>query len=147
MKPNRFQIATLMFCVLLIPNASNANGVAERGQLLYENQCTSCHDTSVNNRIARRATDYDGIIAQVRRWSVATSSGFTDQDVNDVATYLNLRYYRFLCPTTYCNRTQVSPESSQQSKWQPGTNEVQRNGVKTSVIADQGKSQKDIQAK
>jgi mono/diheme cytochrome c family protein len=75
-----------------------ALGAAEfdRGEALYENHCTACHDTQVHVLgKTRRVTTLADLRARVAAWSVHSGLGWSDEEVNDVTDYLNRRFYRF----------------------------------------------------
>ena len=79
-----------------------------RGSVLYETRCIACHASSVHNRNARKATSFDGVRAQVLRWSAEAGGNWTGDEIDDVAVYLNQRYYRFPCPQGLCKADQAS---------------------------------------
>ena len=81
---------------------------AERGKILYETRCSACHASSVYKRDARKAKSFDGLRAQVLRWSVETGGSWSADEIDDVTLYLNQRFYRFPCPLTLCSAAQVS---------------------------------------
>ena len=41
----------------------------ERGRALYEQNCTSCHGSSVHSREKRAAANLDDVRAWVQRWN------------------------------------------------------------------------------
>jgi mono/diheme cytochrome c family protein len=73
-----------------------------RGQALYETRCIACHDRSVHQRTARRASDFDGIRREVARWNATAGGEWRAEEIDAVAAYLNSRYYRFPCPPSVC---------------------------------------------
>jgi hypothetical protein len=73
-----------------------------RGKLLYETRCLGCHDKSVHNRAARKALSVADIKAQVRRWDDALGKAWRDDEVDDVAAYLNELYYKYPCEPDAC---------------------------------------------
>ena len=81
---------------------------AERGKILYETRCNACHDASVHSRSARKAKSFDGVRAQVLRWSGEVGGSWAKDDVDDVTLYLNQRFYRFICPPSVCQANQAS---------------------------------------
>ncbi len=97
---------TLLAASALVAGAAGAGDV-KRGELLYSVRCIACHDKSVHNRTARRAVDPDGIKAQVRRWGNYTGGTWTEEEVRDVATYLNELYYKFPCQPDLCPENHV----------------------------------------
>ncbi|MBE0626227.1 MAG: cytochrome c [Burkholderiales bacterium] len=80
---------------------------AERGGLLYGTRCVACHEDSVHNRNSRKAGSYGALRAQVLRWSAQAGGVWTEEEIDDVARYLNERYYRFPCPQIMCKADQA----------------------------------------
>ncbi|WP_183026890.1 hypothetical protein [Variovorax sp. UMC13] len=72
-----------------------AGRARSRGELLYDTNCIGCHNNKVHWRAAKLATDWNSLEAQVRRWQQAASLGWRDEDVAEVAGYLNERFYGF----------------------------------------------------
>ena len=66
-----------------------------RGQLLYENHCTGCHESRLHLREHRNARNMGELKQWVARWAVHQKLTWDANDVDDVARYLNLRYYNF----------------------------------------------------
>jgi mono/diheme cytochrome c family protein len=103
----RAVIALLVLTLAGMSGAQAATG-AERGKLLYETRCGACHAVSVHNRSARKAKSFDGLRAQVLRWSAEAGGSWSGDEIDDVAQYLNQRYYRFHCPQSVCKDNQAS---------------------------------------
>ncbi len=80
---------------------------AARGKILYETRCNACHKASVHQREARKAASFKGVREQVARWSVELRSGWSSDEIDDVALYLNNRYYGFPCPDAVCGSAQA----------------------------------------
>jgi mono/diheme cytochrome c family protein len=72
-----------------------ANGDGSRGALLYATHCNACHTTQVHWRDHKRVTSPAGLEAEVRRWQAMGGLGWSDDEVADVARYLDAVYYRF----------------------------------------------------
>jgi mono/diheme cytochrome c family protein len=70
-----------------------------RGQLLYENHCGSCHTSQLHIRRHRRAKSAADVRQWVRRWARELRLEWSADEVDDVAQYLNGRYYRFPATT------------------------------------------------
>lgn len=68
---------------------------ATRGELLYSTHCIACHASQLHWRDKRLARNWDGLQAEVRRWQNLSGLGWSDDDINEVARYLNARYYRY----------------------------------------------------
>ena len=67
----------------------------ERGKLLYENHCMSCHESVVHIRENRRAGALGEIYWQTTRWAVTQQLEWRYEEVRDVAQYLNNQFYKF----------------------------------------------------
>jgi len=74
----------------------------DRGRALYEANCGECHSTAAHNRTSHVAADFDSIRAWIRRWNQNLALQWTEEDVADVAIYLNTTYYRYPCPPDVC---------------------------------------------
>jgi mono/diheme cytochrome c family protein len=79
-----------------------------RGSALYETRCSACHESSVHQRSARKAKSFDGLRAQVLRWSAEAGGSWSSDEIDDVTLYLNQLYYRFPCPQSMCKADQAS---------------------------------------
>ncbi len=84
---------------------------AGRGRALYESRCVSCHTQSVHQRESRKAASFEGVLAQVSRWNASLGGDWNAEDIEDVALYLNQRYYKHTCPASVCppGRASVTP--------------------------------------
>jgi mono/diheme cytochrome c family protein len=67
----------------------------DRGQALYENHCLSCHEATVHTRDTRRATSVVELRKWVATWNFHASLGWSGEEIDDVADYMNRRYYHF----------------------------------------------------
>lgn len=87
---------TLAFLLLAwtLPGAAQD---AERGRVLYETFCMTCHYERVHERSRERSVvkSYADVRKQAARWSERTRMRFTPEDVDDVAEYLNRSHYKF----------------------------------------------------
>lgn len=68
----------------------------DRGAALFENHCSSCHDTQAHalgktNHVVTLAD----LHARVAAWSIHSGLSWSEEDVNDVTTYLDRRFYQF----------------------------------------------------
>ncbi|MCZ7566640.1 MAG: cytochrome C [Burkholderiales bacterium] len=89
-------------------SAPAAAGDPDRGRVLYETRCVECHDTSVHRRETRKAQTFAGVLAQVSRWNANLGGAWTAAEIEDVAVYLNWRYYRHPCPEPVCGSRRAS---------------------------------------
>ena len=89
-------------------SAAQAAADAERGKNLYETRCGACHAISMHQRNSRKAKSFDGVRAQVLRWSSETGGSWSGEEIDAVTMHLNQRYYRFPCPQSLCKANQAS---------------------------------------
>ena len=68
---------------------------ASRGQLLYENQCTGCHESLVYIRAKRKAKNYTEVGEWVSQRADWLNLDWSDVEKQDVLQYLNQRYYKY----------------------------------------------------
>ena len=68
---------------------------SSRGQLLYENHCTVCHDSGVHIRAQRKARSTTDIHKWVIRWSKHLKLDWSSAEVNEVSEFLNQHFYHF----------------------------------------------------
>ena len=79
--------------LLLCPIAPSAN--PERGRLLYENHCRSCHESNVHIRQTQAAKSLKAVRTEVVRWQGVLTLQWSAEDVGDVAEYLNATWYHY----------------------------------------------------
>ncbi len=91
-------LACLVAAALPAASAQSAAPPA-RGELLYSTHCIACHDKEVHWRQKKLATDWASLDAQVRRWTRNAGLGWSDEEIADVARYLNAVHYRFAAPS------------------------------------------------
>jgi hypothetical protein len=78
---------------------------ADRGKLLYEARCDNCHDQSVHTRGRKVATNFDEVRKYVQRWNINLGGAWGEEEITDVAIYLNGKFYSYKCPETICKVT------------------------------------------
>jgi cytochrome c1 len=66
-----------------------------RGELLYSTYCTACHSDQIHWRDKKIATDWLGLNAQVRHWQGIMGQVWSDDDIVEVARYLNVLHYHY----------------------------------------------------
>ena len=94
-------VPAIAIAALLVAGAASAADPA-RGRALYEARCGGCHNDSVHNDNSRKARNFEEARARVADFSMQLKTGWSDAQVDDVAVYLNERYYGFPCPTKLC---------------------------------------------
>jgi mono/diheme cytochrome c family protein len=106
--PARTLAALTAFLAFSGVSEAQAGADAARGKLLYETRCSACHESSVHVRKARKATSFSALRAQVLRWSAEVGGTWSADEIDDVALYLNQRFYRLPCPQSVCKAAQAS---------------------------------------
>ena len=66
-----------------------------RSQMLYENHCTSCHESTVYIRTKRKAKNYKEVGNWVNQRADWLNLGWSDVEKHEVMQYLNERYYKY----------------------------------------------------
>jgi mono/diheme cytochrome c family protein len=75
---------------------------ADRGQLLYDAGCGECHTTQPHWREKHIVKTWPELLFQVERWQRVAGRGWTAAEIEDVAAYLNHRFYRMPCEPAGC---------------------------------------------
>jgi mono/diheme cytochrome c family protein len=92
----RARLAVLAAAAALAGGAlAQPAAVPGRGQMLYETHCIACHSTQMHWRDQKTAKDWPGLRRLVRRWQNEQQLRWSDSDIDEVARYLNQRYYRY----------------------------------------------------
>lgn len=97
---NKWSMSGVVVLATFLAVASwNALGAdTERGRMLHDTHCVSCHDSRVYKRDSKVAKNYDEIRTQVVRWQTNVSLRWGDGDVDAVTTYLARTFYMVPCP-------------------------------------------------
>jgi len=66
-----------------------------RGYMLYENHCTSCHESTVYIRAKRKAKNYKEVGNWVNQRADWLNLNWSDLEKQDVLQYLNEVYYKY----------------------------------------------------
>jgi mono/diheme cytochrome c family protein len=95
----RCPIVALLAALLCVPLAAQGQVQSQspgqsRGELLYRTHCAECHSSKMHWREKKLVNDWPSLLAQVRFWQTQASLSWTDDDVTQVAAYLNATYYR-----------------------------------------------------
>jgi cytochrome c553 len=67
----------------------------DKGKDLVEQHCVRCHGSEVYTRNDRRVTTLPGLHKQVQRCEQMLGLTWFDDDIDNVAGYLNQQYYKF----------------------------------------------------
>jgi mono/diheme cytochrome c family protein len=86
------------------PPAASAQGPADmtRGRALYETHCIACHTEKVHWRDPSLVRSWADLRAQVARFQRIAGQEWSEQEISDVAAYLNDQFYRMPCPVPGC---------------------------------------------
>ena len=84
----------LLFCMSTSALADSETNEM-RGELLYVTSCDACHTSSIHWREKKLATDWKSLRTQVVRWQIIAKASWSAQDVEDVTSYLNKRFYHY----------------------------------------------------
>ena len=91
----RLLIALCLLCGVLDLAHAGAEYNQARGQLLYSTHCLTCHTSQVHWREQKKVTDWSSLVTQVRHWQAIAGLGWSDEEINDVAHYLNVMFYEY----------------------------------------------------
>ena len=78
-----------------IPASPQLRAGESRGALLYSTHCAACHTAEIHWREKSLVTNMDSLKFQVRRWQASIGLNWTEDELTDVAGYLNATYYGF----------------------------------------------------
>jgi mono/diheme cytochrome c family protein len=67
----------------------------DRGRALYENHCMECHESWAHAREGRRVNSKNALRQRVAGWSMHIGLGWSDEEIDDVADYLDRNFYHF----------------------------------------------------
>lgn len=87
----QFLFYTLLTGCLVRPGEA----ASPRGAFLYENQCTSCHKSTVHIREKRKARSLDEVRGFIERWADTLKLEWRKEDIDEVLEYLNATYYHY----------------------------------------------------
>lgn len=91
-------LALCLFCGIYGTAYAQLKNDASRGELLYATHCSACHTTEIHWRRHKLAQDWNGLVAQVRRWQGSIGLLWSNEEITDVARYLNELHYGFSVP-------------------------------------------------
>lgn len=92
---NGIEIGALVALVLgAVSAAAQPAAEVSRGQLLYDTHCLACHSEKLHWRDGRLVKDWPTLKDQVRRFQAVANLAWSDEDITEVASYLNRSIYR-----------------------------------------------------
>ncbi|EGV31659.1 hypothetical protein ThidrDRAFT_1860 [Thiorhodococcus drewsii AZ1] len=84
----------ILACTGLLVCAVNASA-EESAETLYKNHCLGCHGSEVYTRTNHKITSFEGLKSQVQRCELGLGLQWFDEDVDQIASYLNQHFYHF----------------------------------------------------
>jgi len=91
-----FKVSVFVLTAAVASSVSGAD--LERGKVLLEMHCRMCHESVAFERNKRVAQTYAEVKAQVIRWQANTSLHWSDEDIENVTSYVARTYYKIPCP-------------------------------------------------
>ena len=85
---------TIALLVALVAAGEAGAADPDRGADLYRNHCTECHDSLAHKRTQRKVESWESLHEWITRWSRHLELGWSKEEREDVAAYLDARYYR-----------------------------------------------------
>ncbi len=86
-------ILSLLLLITFFNELPLAASSPERGQLLYENHCTACHESMIHIRENHKADSLATVQREVIRWSQELQLGWQEVEIADVSQYLLRTFY------------------------------------------------------
>jgi mono/diheme cytochrome c family protein len=88
-----FLVAALNIMTLSVVNTPLSAQEFNSGEALYKNHCTECHETLAHTRPGSRISSMGEIRSWVASWSFHSNLHWSSEEVEDVADYLNRKFY------------------------------------------------------
>ena len=95
--PSRLLLVLLLLGYLAAADAQPTR-VVSRGELLYATHCIACHSVQLHWRDKNVVTDWKTLQSEVRRWQEMAGLGWSNEDIAEVARYLNVLHYHYPRP-------------------------------------------------
>ena len=91
MKMLRASLFIIAWCCTSVAGAADL----ERGRQLHEDHCMECHTPEVYVRENRIVNSFQGLKERIRQCELSNELAWFEEEVDDVAAYLNAEFYRF----------------------------------------------------
>ena len=85
----------LRLLVLALPALAAQAQEPDPGEMLYQNHCTECHESTLHVREHTKVATRADLDVYIRRWSDYKQLGWTDAECSAVGDYLNQSFYGF----------------------------------------------------
>ena len=91
------RICELVICLIIIPFPLTPALAAdlENGKSLHDENCLRCHDESKYTREDKMIKNFQQLHERIKQCELMTELTWFDEEVDDVATYLNNQFYHF----------------------------------------------------
>ncbi len=89
------RIQALLAAGILSLSSNTPAADVSHGKTLQQKNCMTCHDDGIYARDNRKVSTLEGLHKQVKRCELSLGLQWFDDDVNDVAGYLNESFYKF----------------------------------------------------
>jgi len=91
----KFVFSLCLFGGMQASALAQTRQVEPRGKVLYATHCNACHSLKIHWREQKLATDWASLYAQVRRWQASIGQSWSEEEITEVAEYLNSAHYGF----------------------------------------------------
>ncbi|OGT81341.1 MAG: hypothetical protein A3H91_13420 [Gammaproteobacteria bacterium RIFCSPLOWO2_02_FULL_61_13] len=81
--------------LLMLPALAAQAQEPDQGEMLYQNHCTECHESTIHVRERTKVGTLADLKAYVRKWSDYKELGWSDAERNAVGEYVNQHFYGF----------------------------------------------------
>lgn len=85
----------LLFTLLMLAVFNSYASDLENGRDLHQQNCIRCHSASTYSSENRKVMDKKALIARVKLCDYSLGTQLFDDDIADIAAYLNKEYYHF----------------------------------------------------
>jgi mono/diheme cytochrome c family protein len=89
--------AASLVLFLLAAGAAQAQGI-DRGRLLYETHCATCHTERLHEREKSAIRSYADLRGEVGRRAALTNRRFSPDELEDIIEFLDRSHYRLDVP-------------------------------------------------
>lgn len=87
-------VLLLNFFTVTACSDSSQHDPVVRGEQVHR-VCLQCHSTSIYVSSRRKITSLPALRQEVARWGDYYNPALTEQDIDDVTAYLNVKFYKF----------------------------------------------------
>lgn len=88
-------LAPTLASLILIAGTPALALAGDDAESLYQANCVRCHGSEIYTREDRKISAFEGLERQVQRCELSLGLQWFDENISDVAAYLNHHYYKF----------------------------------------------------